>query len=34
MDWNHLALDGDQRWALVNTIMNLHVAQNIGNFFE
>jgi heme/copper-type cytochrome/quinol oxidase subunit 4 len=26
MDWLHMSQDKDQRWALVNTIMNLRVA--------
>jgi hypothetical protein len=34
MDWNHLALDRDQSWALVNTVMNLHIPQNIANFLS
>jgi hypothetical protein len=25
VDWIHLAQDEEQRWALVNTIMNLRV---------
>jgi hypothetical protein len=25
VDWIHLAQDRDQLWALVNTVMNLHV---------
>jgi hypothetical protein len=24
-DWIHLAQDGDKRWAVVNTVMNLGV---------
>jgi hypothetical protein len=30
MDWIHLAHDRNQWQALVNTIMNLRVAQNVG----
>jgi hypothetical protein len=26
VDWMHLALDRDQWWALLNTVMNLQVA--------
>jgi hypothetical protein len=25
MDWMHLAQDRDDRWAVVNTVMNLRV---------
>jgi hypothetical protein len=25
VDWMHLAEDGDQRWTLVNTVMNFRV---------
>jgi hypothetical protein len=25
VDWIHLAQDGDRRWAVVNTVMNLQV---------
>jgi hypothetical protein len=31
MDWIHLTQDGDQWWALVNTVMNLRVPQKTGN---
>jgi hypothetical protein len=34
VDWIHLAEDGDQYWALVNTIMNLQVPLNAGNFLN
>jgi hypothetical protein len=30
MDWIHLAEDGDQWEALVNTVMNLRVPWNFG----
>jgi hypothetical protein len=30
MDWNDLAEDRDQWRALVNTVMNLPVQQNVG----
>ena len=32
MDWIDLAKDRDRRWALVNTVINLRVPQNAGNF--
>ena len=32
MDWNELAQDRDRWQALVNTVMNLWVSQNAGNF--
>jgi hypothetical protein len=32
MDWIHLAQDRDQWWAVVNTVMNLWVPYNVGNF--
>jgi hypothetical protein len=31
MDWINLAQDRNQKWALVNTVMNLRVPQNLGN---
>jgi hypothetical protein len=32
MDWMDLAQDRVKRWALVNTVMNLHIPQNAGEF--
>jgi hypothetical protein len=32
VNWIHLAQDRDQWWVLVNTVMNLWVPQNAGNF--
>jgi hypothetical protein len=32
MDWIHLAMNRDQWQALVNTVMNLRVPQNVRNF--
>jgi hypothetical protein len=32
VDWMHLAQDRGQWWAVVNTVMNLPVPQNAGNF--
>jgi len=32
IDWNHLAKDRDQWWALVNTVMNLQVPNKAGHF--
>jgi hypothetical protein len=32
MDWIELAEDRDQWKALLNTVMNLRVPQNIGKF--
>jgi hypothetical protein len=32
VDWIHLAQDMDQCPALVNTVMNLRIPQNAGNF--
>jgi hypothetical protein len=34
MDWIHLAQGGDQWRALVNTVMNLRVPQNIKKFLS
>jgi hypothetical protein len=34
MDWIHMAQDRDQWRALVTTVMNLRVAQNIGKFLS
>jgi hypothetical protein len=34
MDWTDLAQHKDQWSALVNTVMNLRVPQNIGNFLS
>jgi hypothetical protein len=34
VDWIHWAQDGDQRSALVDTVMNLQVPQNIGKFLS
>jgi hypothetical protein len=32
VDWIHWAQDRDRWWALVNTVMNLRVLYNAGNF--
>jgi hypothetical protein len=32
--WIHLVQDKDQRRALVNTVMNLRVPQNVGEFLR
>jgi hypothetical protein len=34
MDWIHLAQDKDQWRALVNTVMNLCVPENVGKFLS
>jgi hypothetical protein len=34
MDWIRLALDRNQWRALVNTVMNLQVAHNVGKFLS
>jgi hypothetical protein len=34
IDWIHLAPNGDHWLALVNTIINFLVLQNVGNFFS
>jgi hypothetical protein len=34
MDWIDLAQDRDQWKALVNTVMNLRVSQNVGRFLH
>jgi len=34
VDWIHLAQDRDQRWALVNTVMNIRVLSKAGNILS
>jgi len=34
MDWIDLSQDTDRTRALVNTVMNLRVPQNAGNFLS
>jgi hypothetical protein len=34
IDWIHLVQDKDQRRALVNTVMNLLVPENVGKFLS
>jgi hypothetical protein len=33
-NWIRLAPDKDQRRTLVNTVMNLRIAQNVGKFLS
>jgi hypothetical protein len=33
MDWTDLAQDRDQWWALLNTVTNLRVTENVAKFF-
>jgi len=32
MDWINLTEGRHKWWAVVNTVMNLHVPQDVGNF--
>jgi hypothetical protein len=32
--WSHLAQDGDQWWALCNTVIGLLVPENVGKFLN
>jgi hypothetical protein len=34
MDWIHLAQYRDKWRALVNTVMNIRIPQNVGNFLS
>jgi hypothetical protein len=34
MDWIDLNKDRDQWWVLVNTVMNLWITKNVGNFLS
>jgi hypothetical protein len=34
MDWINLAQDRDRWRVLVNTVMNLRVVKNVGNFLS
>jgi hypothetical protein len=34
MNYSHLTSDRDQRWEIVNTLMNLRVPVTAGNFLS